>query len=52
MLSRTDTVANFAFRNLDNVKTIDSGEINAHDIIDADWILFTEATLPVAKESH
>jgi large subunit ribosomal protein L4 len=52
VLSRTDTVANFAFRNLDNVKTIDSGEINAHDIIDADWILFTEATLPVAKESH
>jgi hypothetical protein len=33
------------------VKTIDAGEINAYDVLDADWILFTDATLPVAKEN-
>jgi large subunit ribosomal protein L4 len=50
VLTREDMVANFAFRNLENIKTIDAGELNAHDIIDADWVLFTEATLPTAKE--
>jgi len=33
-------------------KTIDAGEINAYDILNADWIVFTDATLPVAKETH
>jgi len=39
-----------AFRNLAHVKTIDAGEINAYDVLDCDWILFTDATLPTAKE--
>ena len=50
VITREDMVANQSFRNLDNVKTIDAGEINAYDVLDADWILFTDATLPVAKE--
>jgi len=41
---------NQSFRNLDYVKTIDAGELNAYDVLDADWILFTDATLPIAKE--
>ena len=39
-----------SFRNLGNVKTIDAGEINAYDVLDCDWVLFTDATLPAAKE--
>ena len=50
VLNRDDTVAGTSFRNLMHVKTIDAGEINAYDVLDADWILFTDATLPIAKE--
>jgi len=50
VLSRDDMTAYHSFNNLTNVKTIDAGEINAYDVLDADWILFTDATLPVAKE--
>jgi large subunit ribosomal protein L4 len=52
VLSRDDTVALTSFRNLMHVKTIDAGEINAYDVLDADWILFTDATLPTAKENN
>ena len=40
-----------SFRNLMNVKTIDAGELNAYDVLDSDWVLFTDATLPTAKET-
>ncbi len=50
VLSREDHVALQSFRNLANVKTIDAGEINAYDVLDSDWVLFTDTTLPKAKE--
>jgi large subunit ribosomal protein L4 len=50
VLSREDAVAFHSFANLSNVKTIDAGEINAYDVLDSDWVLFTDATLPTAKE--
>ena len=50
VLSREDTVAFRSFANLQNVKTIDAGEVNAYDVLDSDWVLFTDATLPIAKE--
>jgi large subunit ribosomal protein L4 len=50
VLDREDATALRAFRNLTNVKTIDAGEINAYDVLDCDWVLFTDATLPTAKE--
>ena len=52
VLGREDTVAYQSFRNLTNVKTIDAGEINAYDVLDSDWVLFTDATLPTAKETN
>jgi large subunit ribosomal protein L4 len=52
VLSRDDAVALHSFNNLDYVKTIDAGEINAYDVLNADWILFTDATLPAAKEAR
>lgn len=51
VLSRDDAVAFSSFRNLMNVKTIDAGEVNAYDVLDSDWVLFTDATLPIAKEN-
>lgn len=52
VLSREDAVAYFSFNNLDNVKTIDAGEINAYDVLEADWVVFSDATLPKAKENN
>jgi len=50
VLSRTDGVAARAMRNLADTTTIDAGELNAHDVLAHDWILFTDETLPVADE--
>ncbi|MCU1363562.1 MAG: rplD [Acidimicrobiaceae bacterium] len=50
VLGRDDETAFRSFRNLTNVKTIDAGELNAYDVLDCDWLLFTDATLPSAKE--
>ncbi len=52
VLNRGDAVAYYSFNNLDNVKTIDEGEINAYDVLEADWVLFTDATLPRVKEDN
>jgi len=51
VLSREDGIAFRSFRNLPEVKTIDAGEINAYDVLDADWIVFSDATLPTKEQS-
>lgn len=51
VLARDDATALRSFRNLMNVKSIDTGEVNAYDVLDCDWILFTDDTLPTAKEN-
>ena len=51
VLGREDATALRSFRNLMNVKTIDAGELNTYDVLDSDWVVFTDATLPTAKES-
>jgi large subunit ribosomal protein L4 len=48
VVSSTDEIATRSFRNLMNVKTIDAGELNAYDVLDCDWVVFTDATLPIA----
>jgi large subunit ribosomal protein L4 len=48
VLSRTDAVAARALRNLARASTVDAGELNAHDVLAHDWVLFTDETLPVA----
>jgi large subunit ribosomal protein L4 len=50
VLGRDDAVAFHSFANLANVTTIDAGEVNAYDVLNSDWVLFTDATLPTAKE--
>jgi large subunit ribosomal protein L4 len=51
VLGRDDEMAFRSFRNLMNVKTLDAGELNAYDVLDCDWVLFTDATLPT-QETH
>ena len=51
VLGREDATALRSFANLLHVKTIDAGEVNAYDVLDCDWILFTDATLPTLKEN-
>jgi large subunit ribosomal protein L4 len=51
VLGRDDENAFRSFRNLLGVKTIDAGELNAYDVLDCDWLLFSDATLPTAKET-
>jgi len=50
VLGRADVVAYRSFKNLDYVTTIDAGELNAYDVLNADWVLFSDETLPGAKE--
>jgi large subunit ribosomal protein L4 len=51
VLGRDDENAFRSFRNLMNVKTLDAGELNAYDVLDCDWVLFTDATLPTQEPS-
>jgi large subunit ribosomal protein L4 len=50
VLGREDAVALRSFANLAYVTTVDAGELNTFDVLNADWVLFTDATLPRAKE--
>lgn len=51
VLAPTDTVAARSLRNLPQVRTIAAGELNAYDVLDADWVLFTDETLPSGEEA-
>ncbi|MGH9021213.1 MAG: 50S ribosomal protein L4 [Acidimicrobiales bacterium] len=51
VLTPDDDVATRSFRNLVGVRTLSMVELNAYDVLDSDWVLFTDATLPTAKES-
>ena len=48
VLSAEDTTAQKSFKNLTRVHCAVEGELNAYDIIRADWLVFTDATLPTS----
>ncbi len=50
VLGPNDETARRSFANLMNAKTIRAGELNAYDVLDCDWLLFTDASLPTARE--
>ncbi len=52
VIGREDAVAFYSFNNLPSVRTIDAGELNAYDVLNADWVLFTDETLPALKEEN
>jgi large subunit ribosomal protein L4 len=41
-----------SFRNLGHVHLIGAAELNAYDVLCADWVVFTEATLPGAETAE
>jgi large subunit ribosomal protein L4 len=41
-----------SFRNLGHVHLIGAAELNAYDVLCADWVVFTEATLPGADTAE
>jgi large subunit ribosomal protein L4 len=46
VLSDDDVAAHKSFRNLSEIQTIKSRELNAYDVLVNDWVVFTQATLP------
>ena len=52
VIDREDDATRRSFANLSAVHTIVPAELNAYDVLRADWLLFTDATLPTsaAKE--
>jgi large subunit ribosomal protein L4 len=46
VLGPDEEVAAKSFRNLPDVHVLVAGELNAYDVLCADWVVFTEATLP------
>jgi large subunit ribosomal protein L4 len=46
VLGADEVVAAKSFRNLPGVHVLPVGELNAYDVLCADWVVFTEATLP------
>jgi large subunit ribosomal protein L4 len=49
VVSPSDTVATKSFRNIPGVRTIAAAELNAYDVLNADWVLFTDDTLPTGE---
>ena len=48
----TDTTTMLSFRNVPNVTLQTADQLNAYDVLLHDWILFTDATLPVAEKAE
>lgn len=49
VVERSDETAAKSFRNLANVQVVQTGELNAYDVLCNDWLVFTQASLPKAK---
>jgi large subunit ribosomal protein L4 len=51
VLDREDTNAALSFRNLPEVQTIHTGELNAYDVLCNDYIVFTQASLDAVNSA-
>lgn len=51
VLADDDVAAAKSFRNLPRVHVLAARELNAYDVLCADWVVFTEATLPTGTEA-
>jgi large subunit ribosomal protein L4 len=49
VVERSDEMAAKSFRNLANVQVVQTGELNAYDVLCNDWLVFTQASLPKAN---
>ncbi len=50
VLERSDAMAALSFRNIPEVQIIQSGELNAYDVLCNDWIVFTQAALVIVED--
>ena len=50
VVARDDWTAAASFRNLPNVFVLASDQLNAYDILNHDWIVFTSASLPGGRQ--
>ena len=50
VIDRTDVNAAKSFRNLTKVQVVETGELNAYDVLCNDWLVFTQASLPKTVE--
>jgi large subunit ribosomal protein L4 len=51
VLADDETIAGRSFANLPNARTTSFGQLSAHDVLRADWILFSDRTLPGSPEA-
>ena len=51
VLSPEDSVAQRCFANLGEVDSVQARELNAYDVLRSDWVVFTDATLPVGGQA-
>lgn len=49
VLGNEDEAAFLSFRNLPNVHLMTSGELNTYDVLNNDWVIFTNETLPTGE---
>jgi large subunit ribosomal protein L4 len=52
VLGRDDWVAGRSFANLRGVDLVGVGELNTYDVLCHDWVVFTDATLPVSEPAR
>jgi large subunit ribosomal protein L4 len=52
VISANDEATALSFRNVANVTLQTADQLNAYDVLLHDWILFTDATLPVAEKAE
>jgi large subunit ribosomal protein L4 len=51
VLSDDDENAYLSFRNVPNVHVVHEAELNTYDVLKADYVIFTEATLPTSAST-
>ena len=52
VLSRNDEVAAKSFRNIPSVHVMEAAELNAYDVLCAEWVVFTTDSLPSQKDGE
>ena len=50
MLTPQDDAVAKSLRNVVDVQIVSVAELNAYDVLCNDWLVFTQASLPMAKE--
>ncbi|MDZ7674386.1 MAG: 50S ribosomal protein L4 [Acidimicrobiales bacterium] len=48
VVDRDDTTTQLSLRNLPRVHVLHPGELNAHDVLVSDWVVFTTDTVPTS----